>query len=182
MSRVGSQGLSCTVWLTGLSGAGKSTIARALEQELLKLEIACSVLDGDELRKELNEDLGFSKDDRLENVRRTAHVAKIMLRHVHVVIVAVISPTRDGRELAREIIGAPFREIFVDAPISVCSSRDPKGLYGQARIGRIAQFTGVSDVYEPPLNPALRLRTDELSVDQAVEELKRLIHHPLEVS
>jgi adenylylsulfate kinase len=175
MSEMGSAHRSCVVWLTGLSGAGKTTIAHALAENMRELHLNCGVLDGDELRKGLNANLGFSAEDRLENVRRVAHVAKLMLPHIHVVIVAVISPTKAGRDLAREIIGDAFLDVFVDAPISVCKLRDPKGLYKRVQAGAIAQFTGISDVYEPPVNPALRLRTDELSVDEEVRKLKQLV-------
>ena len=166
----------CVIWLTGLSGAGKTTIATALSASLDSSRIKCAVLDGDELREGLNSNLAFSPEDRLENVRRVAHVAKLVRQHVEVVIVAVISPTRAARELAKDIIGPGFFEVFVDAPVSVCESRDPKGLYRRARAGNIHRFTGVSDPYEPPASPALRLRTDRLSVKEGTKELLKLIN------
>ncbi len=162
--------------MTGLSGAGKTTISNAFAESLKASGITCAVLDGDELRKGLNANLSFSPDDRKENVRRIAHVAKLLTAYVEVVIVAVISPTRACRELARGIIGEHFFEIFVDAPISICESRDPKGLYKQVRAGRIGNFTGLSDTYEPPSSPSLHLQTDRLSVDEEIRQLKELLY------
>jgi len=158
--------------LTGLSGAGKSTIAAALDHELRNLRISCAVLDGDELRTGLNSDLGFSPEHRHENIRRIAYVARLLLVYARVVIVAAISPTRSGRALAKDVIGDGFFEVFVDAPISVCEARDPKGLYREVRAGKITNFTGVSASYEPPTAPALVLRTDALSV---ADEIKKLL-------
>lgn len=166
----------CVLWLTGLSGAGKTTIANALTIALKESGVTCAVLDGDELRKGLNANLGYCQEDRLENVRRVAHVASLFAAHVEVVIVAVISPTRAGRKLAKGIIGERFLEIFVDAPIPVCESRDPKGLYQKVRAGSIGSFTGISDIYEPPASPALRLRTDTLSIAEEVSKLKELVY------
>ncbi|SAL61381.1 adenylyl-sulfate kinase [Caballeronia telluris] len=166
---------SRVIWLTGLSGAGKSTIARALAASLTDSHVSCAVLDGDELRTGLNSDLSYSSQDRLENVRRVAHVAKLFLSHVDVVIVAVISPSRTGREMAKDVIGKGFLEIFVDAPIAICESRDPKGLYHKVRAGAISHFTGVSDPYEPPTSPVLSLRTDMLSLADEIGMLRALI-------
>ncbi len=123
------------IWLTGLSGAGKSTIAGALNHELTKAGVASVVLDGDDIRSGLNSDLGFSAEDRLENVRRLAHVARLVASWSRVVIVAAITPSRAMRELAKSIVGAGFREVFVNTPLAVCETRDPKGSYQRAPLG-----------------------------------------------
>ncbi len=167
-----------TVWLTGLSGAGKSTLARALERRLFDAGKACFVLDGDEVRLGLTKGLGFSAGDRRENVRRCAEAARLMNEAGLVVITAFISPYRDDRAMAREIVGAQrFLEVFVDAPLDVCERRDVKGLYRKARAGELPAFTGVTDPYEPPVEPELRLCTDavgcEASVELLVEALER---------
>lgn len=162
----------CVVWLTGLSGAGKSTVARALEARLSSLRVASYVLDGDGLRTGLGSDLGFSDADRRENVRRTAEVAAILRGAGLVAIVSLISPHADAREKARRLSGTDrFVEVFVDAPLAVCEARDPKGLYRRARAGEIPEFTGVSDPYEPPPRPDVVLRTAEEGVDACVERL-----------
>lgn len=158
-----------TVWLTGLSAAGKSTIAFELERRLLKANHACYVLDGDNLRQGLNRDLDFSPAARSENIRRVAEVACLFNDAGLVVVTAFISPYREDREIARRIIGPErFVEVFVDARLDVCERRDPKGLYAKARAGLINDFTGVSAPYEPPEAPQLRLQTDRLSADEAV--------------
>jgi len=159
-----------TVWLTGLSGSGKSTIAGALTRLLVDRGVATSMLDGDNLRHGLNGDLGFSADDRAENVRRIAHVARLVADAGVVAVVPLISPYRAGRELARqmhEAAGLPFVEVFVDAPLEVCEGRDPKGLYAKARAGEITGFTGVDDPYEPPASPDLVVAADRESPDDA---------------
>jgi bifunctional enzyme CysN/CysC len=149
-----------TIWLTGLSGSGKSTIARELERQLIEAGHACSVLDGDNIRHGLNRDLGFSAADRSENIRRIAEVARLFNDAGVLVITAFISPSREDRSQARSIVGGErFFEIHVDAPLAVCEERDPKGLYRKARAGTIAQFTGISAPYEPPESPALVLDT-----------------------
>ena len=154
-----------TIWLTGLSGAGKSTIAYALERRLLDAGQACYVLDGDNIRLGLNRDLGFSPDDRKENIRRIAAVARLFNDAGLLVITAFISPYREDRNGARQTVGAEhFVEVFVDAPLAVCEGRDPRGLYRKARAGQIAEFTGVSAPYEPPAQPECRVRTDTTSV------------------
>ncbi|WP_250440109.1 MULTISPECIES: adenylyl-sulfate kinase [unclassified Caballeronia] len=170
-----SRSTGCVIWLTGLSGAGKTTIADALAARLREIGATCAVLDGDELRKGLNSDLGFSSQDRLENIRRVAHVAAVCATHLEVVIVAVISPSIACRKLAAGIIGESMLEVFVDAPISVCESRDPKGLYHKVRAGQVEKFTGISDPYEPPTSPALTLKTDVLSISEEVDKLTALI-------
>lgn len=148
------------VWLTGPSGAGKSTIARILAAELRKRACAVGMIDGDDLRGGLCSDLGFSDTDRNENVRRAAEVARLMSRNGMIVIVALISPFRSGREQARSLFEPEeFFETYVDAPLEVAELRDPKGLYRRARIGKIAQFTGIDSPYEAPVTPDIRLDT-----------------------
>lgn len=152
-----------TFWLTGLSGAGKSTIAFEFERLLRHQRRPCAVLDGDNLRCGLNRDLGFSEPDRRENVRRAAEVARVMNDVGLVVVTSFVSPLRADREVAREIIGeSRFVEVHVSTALAVCESRDPKGLYRKARRGELAQFTGVSAPYEPPLAATLALDTAQL--------------------
>jgi adenylyl-sulfate kinase len=161
-----------TVWLTGLSGAGKTTLAIELDKALMEAKRPCFMLDGDAVRAGLSRDLGFGPDDRHENIRRIAEVARLMNDAGLIVISAFISPYRADREMARQVIGAErFFEVFVDAPLEVCERRDPKGLYRQARRGEIADFTGVSAPYEPPTAPALALDTARRSVEQCAREL-----------
>ena len=161
-----------TVWLTGLSGAGKTSIALALAQALKAQGRPVAVLDGDQLRHGLNRDLGFTPEDRHENIRRTAEVARLMNAAGLTVIAAFISPYRADRAMAADIIGAAhFIEVHVSTPLAECEARDPKGLYAKARAGQIAQFTGVSAPYEAPLSPALSLDTGTLSLDESVERL-----------
>lgn len=166
----------CIVWLTGLSGAGKSTIAVRLEQALYKLRRRAYILDGDNIRHGLCSDLGFSHDDRTENIRRTGEVARLFADAGIICIAAFISPYRADRDLARGI--APrgkFLEIYVNAPLEVCERRDPKGLYARARAGELKNFTGISAPYEPPLKAEIELDTNKLSVTECVGIiLKRL--------
>ena len=163
-----------TVWLTGLSGAGKTSIALALAQALKAQGRAVTVLDGDQLRHGLNRDLGFTPADRHENIRRTAEVARLMNNAGLTVIAAFISPYRSDRATAAAIVGAGnFIEVHVSTPLAVCEARDVKGLYAQARAGRIAQFTGISAPYEAPLDAALTLDTGTLALDEAVERICR---------
>ena len=162
------------VWLTGLSGAGKSTIARALEKELFQLSMHTYVLDGDNLRHGLNANLGFAPEDRAENIRRVSEVAKLMADAGTVVITSFISPYRADRARARAIAlqaGAEFVEIFVDAPLAVCEQRDPKGLYQKARAGKLKGFTGIDAPYEAPEDPEIRVRTDKQTAAEAVEHI-----------
>ncbi|KAF9869430.1 hypothetical protein CkaCkLH20_13092 [Colletotrichum karsti] len=169
-----------TIWLTGLSASGKSTVATALEQHLLHLGVAAYRLDGDNVRFGLNKDLGFSEKDRNENIRRIAEVAKLFADSSTVAITSFISPYRADRQVARELHtqasqgnddAIPFIEIFVDVPIEVAEQRDPKGLYKKARAGEIKDFTGISAPYEEPENPEIRIRTDKSSVEECVAQI-----------
>ena len=149
-----------TVWLTGLSGSGKSTVAVELEKALVAGGRPAYRLDGDNVRHGLNADLGFNEADRTENVRRVGEVARLMADAGVVAVVPLISPYRSGRDQARSIHGAaglPFVEVYVDTPLELCEQRDPKGLYAQARAGKITDFTGIDAPYEPPLHPELVL-------------------------
>ena len=162
------------VWLTGLSGAGKSTIAAALEKELFQRAMHTYVLDGDNLRHGLNSNLGFSPEDRAENIRRVGEVAKLMADAGTVVITSFISPYRLDRRLAREIAlqaGAEFVEVFVDAPLAVCEERDSKGLYQKARAGLLKGFTGIDAPYEPPEDPEIVVHTDKQSPEESVGQI-----------
>lgn len=166
---------ACVVWFTGLSGAGKSTLANALEKALHDRGRHTFVLDGDNLRHGLNKDLGFTDHDRVENVRRLAEVALLMLDAGLIVLTASISPFRRDRDLARQRVGHHrFLEVHVDASLQTCEMRDPKGLYRKARCGEISQMTGIDSPYEPPLEPALVV-TEECGVDVAVASLLLLI-------
>ena len=165
-----------TVWLTGLSASGKSTLAFALERALNEKGRACYVLDGDNVRHGLNRDLGFTDLDRTENIRRIAEVAKLMNDAGLIVITAFISPLRSDREMAKTIIGdQQYREVYVATAIEVCESRDPKGLYQKARQGLVKDFTGVSAPYETPTSPSLILDTASTSKEACVEALLKLI-------
>ena len=161
-----------TVWLTGLSASGKSTIAIELEKRLIEMGRPCFMLDGDNVRAGINRDLGFGPHDRRENIRRIAEVAAMMNDAGLIAITAFISPYSADRERARQIIGAArFVEVYLDAPIEVCERRDPKGLYRKARQGEIAEFTGVSAPYEPPEHAPVVLHTAAATVDACVEQL-----------
>ncbi|MBI5533785.1 MAG: adenylyl-sulfate kinase [Deltaproteobacteria bacterium] len=160
------------IWLTGLSGAGKTTIARAMDAHLHGMGRLCAVLDGDVVRTGLNRGLGFSEEDRHENIRRIAEVARILLDTGVIVLVAVISPAEAMRQNARKIVGAAdFFEVYVRCSIEVCNQRDTKGLYKKAQAGQLKQFTGVSAPYEPPAAPDLIIDTDQMGVQQATEML-----------
>ncbi len=163
---------ACVLWLTGLSGSGKSTTANAVEQRLHALGRHSYVLDGDNLRHGLTKDLGFTAADRVENVRRIAEVAKLFVDAGLIVLVSVISPFRDERRMAREMMEeGEFIEVFVDAPLDVCERRDPKGLYRKARAGEIKNFTGIDSAYEPPERPDIVLKTAERSVDELADDV-----------
>ncbi|KAI9282690.1 adenylylsulfate kinase [Sporodiniella umbellata] len=161
-----------TVWFTGLSASGKSTLATALEQTLLHSGTSSYRLDGDNIRFGLNKNLGFGPEDRTENIRRIAEVAKLFADATVVATTAFISPYRADRDAARILhqeAGIPFIEVFVDAPLEVVESRDPKGLYKKAKAGEIKEFTGISAPYEAPLAPEIHIHTDQVSVEQGVE-------------
>ena len=163
---------SKVIWLTGLSGSGKSTIGLALEKRLFQENFVAQLLDGDNIRSGINKNLGFSEEDRKENIRRIAEIAKLYLSSGIITINSFISPTAETRNIAKEIVGeADFLEIYINAHMATCESRDVKGLYKKARAGEIQGFTGVNQAYEEPENPALELRTDVLSVDEAVDKL-----------
>jgi adenylyl-sulfate kinase len=167
-----------TVWLTGLSGSGKSTVASALTALLTERGVLSYTLDGDNLRHGLNGDLGFSADDRTENVRRVGEVARLFADAGVVTLVPLISPYRAGRDHARalhEAAGLSFFEVFVDTPIEICEQRDPKGLYQQARAGKIKGFTGIDDPYEAPLSPELVLPGGDISAPEAAARILGLL-------
>ncbi|MBU3563168.1 adenylyl-sulfate kinase [Polynucleobacter sp. Tro8-14-1] len=160
------------IWLTGLSGAGKSTIAKGLEQALQSKNIPVSILDGDVLRATLYKDLGFSKEDRIENMRRTAALAKSLLDEGNMVIVALISPYAQDRLKARQLFQkGQFLEVFINTPLETCIQRDPKGLYAKALKGEIKNFTGIDAPYEIPSNPEIELFTKNKSVEELVNEV-----------
>lgn len=167
-----------TMWLTGLSASGKSTIASALEQTLVEKKIAAYRLDGDNIRHGLNKNLGFSAEDRAENIRRIGEVAKLFADAGVVVIASFISPYKSDRANVRAMHAAgelPFIEVFVDTPLAVCEARDPKGLYKKARAGEIPLFTGVSDPYEAPESPELILRPASSTVEESVRACLELL-------
>lgn len=161
---------SFLIWFTGLSGSGKSTIANAVEQHLFSQGITTYILDGDNIRQGLNKDLSFSAEDRTENIRRIAEVANLMIDAGIVVIASFIAPYYKNREDVRQIVGNEnYVEVYVNAPLEICESRDVKGLYKKARVGEIQDFTGISSPYEAPLSPDVELRTDLLSIEEAVK-------------
>ena len=167
---------SVMVWFTGLSGSGKSTIAIALERELHKRGLLCRILHGDNIRSGINNNLGFSAEDRVENIRRIAEVSKLFIDTGVITIAAFISPNNELREMASTIIGKDnFLEIYVNTPIEECERRDVKGLYAKARKGEIKDFTGVSAPFEAPEHPALSLDTSVLSLEESVNKLLELI-------
>lgn len=164
------------VWFTGLSGSGKSTIAIALERELHKRGFLCRILDGDNIRSGINNNLGFTEADRVENIRRIAEVGKLFVDTGIITLAAFISPNNEIREMAASIIGKDdFLEIYVSTPITECERRDVKGLYAKARKGEIKNFTGVSAPFEAPSHPALSLDTSVLSVEESVNKLLDII-------
>ena len=171
---LGQRGLM--VWFTGLSGSGKSTIAIALERELQKRGLLCRILDGDNIRSGINNNLGFSEEDRIENIRRIAEVGKLFVDTGIITIAAFISPNNALREMAANIIGKnDCMEIYISTPLEECERRDVKGLYAKARRGEIKNFTGISAPFEAPVHPALSIDTSKLSVEESVAELLKLI-------
>ena len=164
------------LWFTGLSGSGKSTVAVALERELHRRGRLCRLLDGDNIRTGINAGLGFSAEDRRENIRRIAEVGKLFVDTGVITLAAFVSPTEELRTLARDIIGADdFKEIFVATPLEECERRDVKGLYARARRGEVKNFTGISAPFEAPRNPALVLDTTDTPVEESVEKVLALL-------
>lgn len=160
-----------TLWFTGLSGAGKSTLAVATEEALYEQGYLTYILDGDNIRSGINANLGFSPEDRTENIRRIAEIAKLFRDTGVINLSAFISPYREDRALARHLADGDFIEVYVDAPLDTCEERDPKGLYQKARAGEIREFTGVSAPYEAPEQPEIHVRTDSQSVEECVEQI-----------
>ena len=160
-----------TLWFTGLSGSGKSTLAVALEKALHEMGRLTYILDGDNIRHGINSNLGFSPEDRKENIRRIAEISKLFRDTGVINLTAFISPYREDRQLARDLADGDFIEVHVDAPLEACEARDPKGLYKKARAGEIPEFTGISAPYEAPENPELHINTAENSVDECVAML-----------
>jgi adenylylsulfate kinase len=162
----------CILWFTGLSGSGKSTLANALETKLFELGYHTYLLDGDNVRHGLNGDLGFDEASRVENIRRVGEVAKLFVDSGTIIITAFISPFISDREQVRELVQKDeFIEIFVDTPLEVCESRDPKGLYKKARAGEIKNFTGIDSPYEKPLNPELRIINDKTELNENIDKI-----------
>lgn len=177
---LGQRGLM--IWFTGLSGSGKSTVAIALERELHKRGLLCRILDGDNIRCGINNNLGFSPADRVENIRRIAEVGKLFVDTGIITIAAFISPNNDLREMAAKIIGKDnFVEVYISTPIEVCEQRDVKGLYAKARRGEIKDFTGVSAPFEAPQSPDLELDTSLLSLEESVNSLLSYILPKIEL-
>ena len=162
----------CTLWLTGLSGSGKTTLARHTEKELAAQGFLTQVLDGDNIRTGINNNLGFGEEDRRENIRRIAEVTKLFVQCGVVTMNSFISPSQEMRDMARDIIGSEdFFEVFVDAPLEVCEERDVKGMYKKARAGQIPNFTGISAPYDAPEKPDIHVRTDGRSIEECVKQV-----------
>ncbi len=162
----------CILWFTGLSGSGKSTIANAVESRLVKLGRHTYLLDGDNIRMGLNKGLGFSDEERIENIRRIGEVSKLFVDAGTMVLTAFISPFQKERDVVRDLVNDnEFIEVFVDTPLEVCESRDPKGLYIKARNGEIPHFTGISSPYEAPENPEIHIETDTLNIDECTNKI-----------
>ncbi|MBP5393672.1 MAG: adenylyl-sulfate kinase [Bacteroidaceae bacterium] len=164
------------IWMTGLSGSGKSTVAIGVERELHKRGILCRILDGDNIRAGINSNLGFSEEDRRENIRRIAEIGKLFVDTGIVTIACFVSPTTELREMAREIIGEnDFREVYIATPLSECERRDVKGLYARARRGEVKDFTGISAPFEAPTHPDLSLDTSQMTLQEEVEAVVELV-------
>ncbi len=173
---------SKVIWLTGLSGSGKSTIALELEKKLFTIGYFSQVLDGDNIRSGICNNLGFSEEDRKENIRRIAEISKLYLNSGIISIVSFISPTVESRDLAKKIIGQEdFIEVFISTPIELCEKRDVKGLYKKARTGEIKNFTGIDQPYEIPLNADLEINTAEQTIDESVELLYNFIENKIKI-
>ena len=159
------------IWMIGLSGSGKSTLATALENRLHEEGYFTVILDGDNLRVGINNNLGFSKEDRRENIRRATETAKLFANNGIITICSFISPTSEIRDMAKEIIGPKYLEVFVNCPLEECEKRDVKGLYAKARRGEIPDFTGISSPFDAPKNPDIEVKTNELSLEDSLEHL-----------
>jgi adenylylsulfate kinase len=167
---------SKVIWLTGLSGSGKTTLARNIEMDLNKRGFLTQILDGDNVRTGINNNLGFSEEDRIENIRRIAEVTKLFIDCGIICINSFISPTKEIRQLAKNIIGEDnFIEIYVNTPLEVCEARDIKGLYKKAREGKIKNFTGIDAPFEPPENPDVEIKTEEMSLEDSVKKCMDVI-------
>ena len=165
----------CILWFTGLSGSGKSTIANAVESRLYDMHKHTYLLDGDNIRMGINRGLGFTPEDRIENIRRIGEVSKLFVDAGLIVLTAFISPFKKERDMVRELVSErEFVEIFIDTPLEVCESRDPKGLYKKARNGEISDFTGISSPYEAPIKPEIHIKNDRISIEKVVD---RIIDH-----
>lgn len=163
---------SCVLWFTGLSGSGKSTIAGAVEQKLAELNKHTYLLDGDNVRHGLCKDLAFTDEDRVENIRRVAEISKLFVDSGQIVLTAFISPFTSDRNMVRELLEqSEFIEVFIDTPIEICESRDPKGLYKKARQGEIKNFTGIDSSYDIPANPEIHIKTNELTIEQCTDQV-----------
>ena len=163
---------SFVIWLTGLSGSGKSTIADHLEQELFKRKYHTTILDGDNIRKGINNDLGFSDKDRTENLRRISEISKLMMNSGLITISAFISPLEKDRQMCKDIIGSEnFIEVYLSTSLMECERRDPKGLYSKARLGEIKDFTGISSAYETPTSPDIEINTEFDSIEKSVKTI-----------
>jgi adenylylsulfate kinase len=162
----------CILWFTGLSGSGKSTVANAVESKLLELNKHTYLLDGDNIRMGLNKGLTFSDEDRVENIRRIGEVSKLFVDAGIIVLTAFISPFQKERDVVRSLVNdKDFIEVFIDTPLEICESRDPKGLYVKARKGEIANFTGISSPYESPVHPEIHVKTEKLSIEECAEQI-----------
>ncbi|MDF2503482.1 adenylyl-sulfate kinase [Clostridium sp.] len=159
------------IWFTGLSGSGKSTVATMLEKKLHDLGKLTYLLDGDNVRHGLNSDLGFSKEDRVENIRRIAEISKLFVDSGVITIATFISPFIKDREAVRQLLKTDFIEVYVDCPLDVCEKRDPKGIYKKARKGEIKDFTGIDSPYEPPINPEITVQTHINSLEECISKI-----------
>lgn len=174
LEKLGQKG--AVIWLTGLSGSGKSTVAREVELALVENGLNAYVLDGDNIRHGLNKNLGFSPEDRKENIRRIGEVAKLFCEANVITLTAFISPYREDRDLARSLVPeGQFFEVFCDAPLETCEERDPKGLYKKARAGEIPEFTGISAPYETPDKPELRLKTGDEDLESSTRDILQML-------
>jgi len=163
---------SCILWFTGLSGSGKSTVANAVESKLLERKKHTYLLDGDNIRMGLNKGLTFSDEDRIENIRRIGEVSKLFVDAGTIVLTAFISPFQKERDVVRSLVNEDdFIEVFIDTPLEICESRDPKGLYAKARKGEIPNFTGISSPYESPITPEIHVKTEKLSIEESAEQI-----------